>query len=105
MLACQLVSVGCEETHLLSVQWTGYGLRLCDWLSHLANWCAQFLLGALLVFLGCCSRCRPSPLLALLPAVSWPWVPAWGLLEPSRRGGENAQKTRKNGGENGRDTA
>ena len=64
MLACQIVSVGCEETHLLSVQWTGYGLRLCDWLSHLANWCAQFLLGALLVFLGCCSRCRPSPLLA-----------------------------------------
>ena len=52
VLACQLVSVGCEETHLLSVQWTGYGLRLCDWLSHLANWCAQFLLGALLVLLG-----------------------------------------------------
>ena len=30
-------------------------------------------------------------------AVSWPWVPAWGSLEPSRRGGENAQKTGKNG--------
>ena len=30
-------------------------------------------------------------------AVSWPWVPAWGSLEPSRRGGENAQKTTKNG--------
>ena len=36
-------------------------------------------------------------------AVSWSWVPAWGSLEPSRRGGENAQKTGKNGGENGRD--
>ena len=34
-------------------------------------------------------------------AVSWPWVPAWGSLEPSRRGGENAQKTRKNGEEMG----
>ena len=34
-------------------------------------------------------------------AVSWPWVPAWGSLEPSRRGGENAQKTRKNGGKMG----
>ena len=40
---------------------------------------------------------RSSPLLALLPAVSWPWVPAWGSLEPPRRDGENAQKTRKNG--------
>ena len=29
-------------------------------------------------------------------AVSWPWVPAWGSLEPPRRDGENAQKTRKN---------
>ena len=38
-----------------------------------------------------------SPLLALVPAVSWPWVPAWGSLEPPRRDGENAQKTRKNG--------
>ena len=34
-------------------------------------------------------------------AVSWPWVPACGSLEPSRRGGENAQKTRKNGEEMG----
>ena len=42
-----------------------------------------------------------SPLLVPLPAVSWPWVPAWGSLEPSRRGGENAQKTRKNGEEMG----
>ena len=42
-----------------------------------------------------------SPLLALLPAVSWPWVPAWGSLEPSRRGGENAQKTGKNGAKMG----
>ena len=25
-----------------------------------------------------------SPLLVLLPAVSWPWVPAWGSLEPPR---------------------
>ena len=38
-----------------------------------------------------------SPLLALVSAVSWPWVSAWGSLEPSRPGGENAQKTRKNG--------
>eukprot|EP01045_Picozoa_sp_COSAG04_P030813 COSAG04_NODE_5480_length_1601_cov_1.990013_2_plen_183_part_00 len=36
-----------------------------------------------------------------MPAVSWPWVPAWGSLEPSRRGGENAQKTGKNGGKMG----
>ena len=34
-------------------------------------------------------------------AVSWPWVLAWGSLEPSRRGGENAQKTGKNGGKMG----
>ena len=38
-----------------------------------------------------------SELLALAPAVSWPWVPAWGSLEPSGRDGENAQKMRKNG--------
>ena len=38
-----------------------------------------------------------SPLLVPLPAVSWPRVPAWGSLEPPRRDGENAQKTRKNG--------
>ena len=42
-----------------------------------------------------------SPLLALAPAVSWPWVPAWGSLEPCRRGGENAQKTGENGGKMG----
>ena len=30
-------------------------------------------------------------------AVSWPWVPAWGSLEPPRRDGENAQKTGKTG--------
>ena len=40
-----------------------------------------------------------SPLLVPLPAVSWPWVSAWGSLEPPRRDGENAQKTRKNGEE------
>ena len=44
---------------------------------------------------------QSSPLLVPLPAVSWPWVPAWGSLEPSRRAGENAQKTRKNGGKMG----
>ena len=38
-----------------------------------------------------------SPLLDPLPAVFWPWVSAWGSMEPSRPGGENAQKTRKNG--------
>ena len=38
-----------------------------------------------------------SPLLPPLPAVPWPWVPAWGSLEPPRRDGENAQKTGKNG--------
>ena len=42
-----------------------------------------------------------SELLVPLPAVSWPWVPALGSLEPPRRGGENAQKTRKNGEEMG----
>ena len=46
-----------------------------------------------------------SPLLALVPAVSWPWVPAWGSLEPPRRDGENAQKNEKKRGINGRDTA
>ena len=39
-----------------------------------------------------------STLLVPLPAVSWPWVPAWGSLAPSRRGGENAPKMGKNGG-------
>ena len=34
-------------------------------------------------------------------AVSWPWVLAWGSLEPSRRGGENAQNTGKDGGKMG----
>ena len=34
-------------------------------------------------------------------AVSWPWVLAWGSLEPPRRDGENAQKTGKNGGKMG----
>ena len=33
----------------------------------------------------------------VLSAVSWPWIPAWGSLEPPRRDGENAQKTGKNG--------
>ena len=33
-----------------------------------------------------------SPLLVLVPAVSRPWVPAWGSLEPPRRDGEHAQK-------------
>ena len=33
--------------------------------------------------------------------VSWPWVPACGSLEPCRRGGENAQRTGKNGGKMG----
>eukprot|EP01045_Picozoa_sp_COSAG04_P003997 COSAG04_NODE_169_length_21636_cov_32.919023_18_plen_410_part_00 len=33
----------------------------------------------------------------LVPAVSWPWVPTWGSLQPPRRDGENAQKTGKNG--------
>ena len=36
-----------------------------------------------------------------LPAVSWPWAPACGSLEPPRRDGENAQKTGKNGGKMG----
>ena len=33
-----------------------------------------------------------------VPAVSWPWFPACGSLEPSRRGGENAKKREKTGG-------
>ena len=36
-----------------------------------------------------------------LAAVSWPWVPAWGSLEPPWPGGGNAQKTRKNGAKMG----
>ena len=40
-----------------------------------------------------------------LAAVSWPWVSAWGSLEPSRRGGENAPKTGKNGVKMGEITA
>ena len=44
---------------------------------------------------------QSSSLLVPLPAVSWPRVPAWGSLEPPRRGGENAQKTGKNGKEMG----
>eukprot|EP01045_Picozoa_sp_COSAG04_P008730 COSAG04_NODE_491_length_13463_cov_5.877432_1_plen_336_part_10 len=39
---------------------------------------------------GVSNEGRSSPLLALVPAVSWPWVPAWGSLEPPRRDGENA---------------
>ena len=35
--------------------------------------------------------------LGALDTVSWPWIPAWGSLEPPRRDGENAQKTGKNG--------
>ena len=31
-----------------------------------------------------------------VPAVSWPWVPACGSLEPPRRDGESAQKTGEN---------
>ena len=38
-----------------------------------------------------------SRVLVPLPAVSWPWVSAWGSLEPPRRDGENAQKTGENG--------
>ena len=36
---------------------------------------------------GASNEGRSSPLLALAPAISWPWVPAWGSLEPSRPGG------------------
>ena len=43
----------------------------------------------------------PKRCLGALDTVSWPWVPAWGSLEPSRPGGESAQKTGKNGGEMG----
>ena len=59
-----------------------------------------------------CLQCATNPkvmpfllsrgsLLVPLPAVSWPWVPAWGSLEPPRQDGENAQKTRKNGAKMG----
>ena len=37
----------------------------------------------------------------VLPAVSSPWVPAWGSLEPPRRDGENAQKNREKRGKMG----
>ena len=46
---------------------------------------------------GVSNEGRSSELLVPVPAVSWPWVQAWGSLEPSWRGGENAQKTGKNG--------
>ena len=39
--------------------------------------------------------------LGALDAVSWPWIPVLGSLEPPRRNGENAQKTGKNGGKMG----
>ena len=52
---------------------------------------------------GVSNEGRSSPLLVPLPAVSWPWVPAWGSLEPSRRDGENAQKNGGETGGNGRD--
>ena len=45
-----------------------------------------------------------SRVLVPLPAVSWPWVSAWGSLEPPRRDGGNARKTGKKRGRNGRDT-
>ena len=52
---------------------------------------------------GVSNEGRSSELLVPVPAVSWPWVQAWGSLEPPR-----AVKTRKirgkNGGDNGRDT-
>ena len=35
------------------------------------------------------------------PAVSWPWVPACGSVEPPRRDGEHAQNTGENGGKMG----
>ena len=46
-----------------------------------------------------------SRLLPILLPRCWPWVPAWGSLDPPRRDGENAQKTGKKRGKNGRDTA
>ena len=39
----------------------------------------------------------PKWCLGALATVSWPWVPAWGSLEPPRQDGENAQKMGKNG--------
>ena len=50
-------------------------------------------------------RTKESSPLGPRAAVSWPWVPALGSLEPSRRGGENAQKNGKKLGKNGRDMA
>ena len=46
-----------------------------------------------------------SRVLVPLPAVSWPWDPPWGSLEPPRPGGENAQQNGNFRGRNGRDTA
>ena len=40
--------------------------------------------------------------LGALAAVSRPWVPAWGSLEPPRQDGEDAQKTGKNGEKTGK---
>ena len=51
-LLCQLVGVASEFAHLWSVQSTGRSMILMDWLSHIAQWAAQFGAGALLVLLG-----------------------------------------------------
>ena len=51
---------------------------------------------------GVSNEGRSSPLLTPLPALSWPWVPAWGSLEPPRTDGENAQKTGKTRGKMGK---
>lgn len=60
--ACQIVSVACEEIHLLSIQWTGAGFMSCDWMSHMCSWAAQFLLAALLVLLSWGWTLTPSSL-------------------------------------------
>ena len=52
---------------------------------------------------GVSNEGRSSPVLVPVPAVSWPWVPAWGSLEPPRRDGENA-KPGNFREKNGRDT-
>ena len=55
----------------------------------------------LLTAAGVSNEGPSSWVLVLVPALSWPWVSAWGSLEPPRRDGENAQKPGKNGGKMG----
>ena len=81
-------------------KWARYGLRKRMRVADLfvmdrycAERCARLSVGRM-------ARTR-TPLSCAGPHTPPAHAPAWGLLEPSRRGGENAQKTRNNGGKMG----